>query len=71
MASSASRTTCGFGAALVPASAMGTTNGVRALRLGDADARHPIGLVHQRPHLSAPSARVILELMLRTSAGQD
>jgi DNA-binding transcriptional LysR family regulator len=54
----------GFGAALVPASAAGTTSGVSVLRLDDPAARHPISLVHRAPAPSAPSARAFLRLLL-------
>jgi DNA-binding transcriptional LysR family regulator len=59
----------GFGAALVPASAIGTATGVRGLPLDDPAARHPIGLVHPAPRPSAPSARAFLELALSPTAG--
>jgi DNA-binding transcriptional LysR family regulator len=60
----------GFGAALVPASAAGSAEAVRVLRLDDPAARHPISLVHRRPEPSAPSARAFLRLLLeRVPAG--
>src|SRR3954468_17962691 len=58
----------GFGAALVPHSAIGTTSDVIELALSDGDAKHPIALVHQAPQPSAPSARAFLELLQETSA---
>jgi DNA-binding transcriptional LysR family regulator len=53
----------GFGAALVPGSAAATAAGVSVLTLADADARHPISLVHRAPEPSAPSARAFLALL--------
>jgi DNA-binding transcriptional LysR family regulator len=53
----------GFGAALVPSSAAATAAGVSVLTLTDADARHPISLVHRAPEPSAPSARAFLALL--------
>jgi DNA-binding transcriptional LysR family regulator len=53
----------GFGAALVPPSAIGATSEVVELALSDGDAKHPIALVHQAPQPSAPSARAFLELL--------
>jgi|tagenome__1003787_1003787.scaffolds.fasta_scaffold20952034_2 DNA-binding transcriptional LysR family regulator len=58
----------GFGAALVPPSAIGATSEVVELALSDGDAKHPIALVHQAPQPSAPSARAFLELLQETSA---
>ncbi|TFV77631.1 LysR family transcriptional regulator [Blastococcus sp. CT_GayMR19] len=57
----------GFGAALVPASAIGAAAEVSVLRLDDPDARHPIGLVHPRPRPAAPSARAFLDLVLEAT----
>jgi DNA-binding transcriptional LysR family regulator len=51
----------GFGAALVPPSAIGATSEVVELALSDGDAKHPIALVHRAPQPSAPSARAFLE----------
>jgi DNA-binding transcriptional LysR family regulator len=53
----------GFGAALVPASATATADGVTALPLGDAEARHPISLVHPQSSASIPSARAFVSLL--------
>jgi DNA-binding transcriptional LysR family regulator len=63
----------GFGVAVVPASAAGTAPGVGVLPLGDPDARHPISLVHEAPEPSAPSARVLVDLVLGTgtAAGRE
>jgi DNA-binding transcriptional LysR family regulator len=58
----------GFGAALVPASAITTRAEVSVLPLADPDARHPIGLVHQPPRPSTPSAQAFLDLVLATAA---
>jgi DNA-binding transcriptional LysR family regulator len=58
----------GFGAAVVPASAVGTAVDVSVLPLDDPDARHPIALVHQAPEPSAPSARAFLGLVTGTVA---
>jgi DNA-binding transcriptional LysR family regulator len=61
----------GFGAALVPPSAIGATSDVIELPLRDRDGRHPIALVHQAPRPSAPSARAFLELLRETTAAPD
>jgi DNA-binding transcriptional LysR family regulator len=58
----------GFGAALVPASALGKTSDVAVLHLPDPDARHPVSVVHQLPEPSTPSARALLSLLLREPA---
>jgi DNA-binding transcriptional LysR family regulator len=57
----------GFGAALVPPSAIGATSEVVELALSDGDARHPIALVHQAPSPSTPSARAFLQLLRETT----
>ena len=54
----------GFGAGVVPRSAVGPRPGVGVLELDDPDARHPISLVHRSPEPSAPSARAFLALLL-------
>ena len=53
----------GFGAAMVPLSATSGRSGVAVLRLTDALAQHPVGLVHRQPEPSAPSARAFLALL--------
>ena len=53
----------GFGAALVPLSATSGRSGVAVLRLTDALAQHPVGLVHRQPEATAPSARAFLALL--------
>jgi hypothetical protein len=53
----------------VPASAIGASAEVGVLALSDGAARHPIGLVHQAPRPSAPSARTFLDMVLGTVAG--
>jgi DNA-binding transcriptional LysR family regulator len=58
----------GFGAALVPSSAIGGARGVIEVALDDPHARHPIALVHAAPRPSAPSARAFLELLQETAA---
>ena len=51
----------GFGAAIVPLSAVATRpDDVAWLRLADPAARHPISLVHRHPQPTAPSARAFL-----------
>jgi DNA-binding transcriptional LysR family regulator len=65
----------GLGVAVVPEStAVGHTaergyvaghSGVAALPLDDAEALHPVSLVHRRPEPSAPAARAFLDLLPR------
>lgn len=52
----------GFGVALVPASAAAGRD-LAARPLGDAQARHPVSLVHRSPAPSAPAARAFLGLL--------
>jgi DNA-binding transcriptional LysR family regulator len=52
----------GFGAAVVPLSAVGAD--VRLLRLPDPQARHPVSLIHRQPEPSAPSARAFIALLV-------
>ena len=56
----------GFGAAVVPLSAVRT--GVRALTLPDQRARHPVSLVHRQPEPSAPSARAFVAMLVGSPA---
>jgi DNA-binding transcriptional LysR family regulator len=53
----------GFGAAVVPRSAVAGADDVTVLELADPAARHPISLVHRQPEPSAPSARAFLRLL--------
>ena len=53
----------GFGAALVPESAVATRTDVAVLPLADRQARHPVSLLYRAPAPSAPSARAFLELL--------
>jgi hypothetical protein len=48
--------------------AAGTAPGVGVLPFGDPDARHPISLVHEAPEPPAPSARVLVDLVLGAAA---
>ncbi len=53
----------GFGAAVVPRSAVAGADDVTVLELADPAARHPISLVHRQPEPSAPSARAFHRLL--------
>jgi len=55
----------GFGAAVVPRSAVGSRPDVTTLPLRDDLARHPVSLLHRAPEPSAPSTRALLELIGR------
>ena len=55
----------GFGAAVVPRSAVGSRPDVTTLPLRDDLARHPVSQLHRAPEPSAPSARALLELIGR------
>jgi DNA-binding transcriptional LysR family regulator len=52
----------GFGAALVPRSTAQHASGIGVITLDDAQARHPVSVVH-RPRPAAPSARELLRLI--------
>ena len=54
----------GFGAAVVPQSAVAGRSDVEAYALADPRARHPIGLIHRRPEPAAPAARALLDMLL-------
>ena len=56
----------GLGTGLVPASTARAATRVAALPLDDRMARHPIGLVHQAPAPTTPSARAFLAIALGT-----
>ncbi|HEY7273140.1 MAG TPA: LysR family transcriptional regulator [Actinoplanes sp.] len=53
----------GFGAAVVPRSAVRPRSGVTIRALNDPEALHPISIVHRSPHPSAPAARAFLSLL--------
>jgi DNA-binding transcriptional LysR family regulator len=59
----------GLGVAIVPRSAAAGHEEVAVLRLDDAAARHPVGLVHRDPEPSAPAARAFLALLTATGPG--
>jgi DNA-binding transcriptional LysR family regulator len=64
----------GFGSAVVPLSAVRSSEGadgpvVRVLPLRDRRAIHPVSLLHRAPGPSAPSARALIALLAEGSAG--
>ena len=58
----------GFGAGVVPASAVDPKADVAVLAIDDSAARHPIALVHQPPAPANPSARAFLDLLHEAGA---
>ena len=54
----------GFGAAVVPASAVAGRGDVAILDLSDVRARHPVTLIHRHPEPTAPSGRAFLRLLV-------